>query len=207
MATSPKQGGVTKAGPSGQSGPSGPSVSSVSSSPEGPVPTVARVDVAEDGFGPVRLEQGGRVEHPDEAPKKSAGAPTAQSSAARVPSVRNRGPRRAKLQLRHVTPWTVFRFACVLSVSLFVVWMLVIGLLYGVLDAGGVIGDINRSVTTISPNSGAVVTPGRVLLYSTLIGLVNAVLFIALSTVGSYVYNLCADLVGGIEVTLSEREF
>ncbi len=38
-----------------------------------------------------------------------------------------------------------------------------------------------------------------------IIGVVNIVLFIALSTIGSVVYNLCADLVGGIEVTLSER--
>jgi len=38
------------------------------------------------------------------------------------------------------------------------------------------------------------------------IGAVNVVLFIALSTIGSMIYNLCADLVGGVEVTLSERE-
>jgi hypothetical protein len=31
------------------------------------------------------------------------------------------------------------------------------------------------------------------------------VLFVALSTVGSVIYNLCADLVGGVEITLSER--
>jgi hypothetical protein len=39
-----------------------------------------------------------------------------------------------------------------------------------------------------------------------IVGVVNIVLFIALSTIGSVVYNLCADLVGGVEVTLSERE-
>ena len=38
-----------------------------------------------------------------------------------------------------------------------------------------------------------------------IIGVVNIVLFIALSTIGSIIYNLCADLVGGVEVTLSER--
>ena len=35
-----------------------------------------------------------------------------------------------------------------------------------------------------------------------LVGVVNIVLFIALATIGAVVYNLCADLVGGIEVTL-----
>ena len=38
-----------------------------------------------------------------------------------------------------------------------------------------------------------------------IIGVVNIVLFIALTTIGSVIYNLCADLVGGVEVTLSER--
>ena len=28
----------------------------------------------------------------------------------------------------------------------------------------------------------------------------------ALCTVGTFVYNLCSDLVGGVEVTLSERD-
>ena len=37
-----------------------------------------------------------------------------------------------------------------------------------------------------------------------IIGVINIVLFIALSTVGSMIYNLCADLVGGVEITLSE---
>jgi hypothetical protein len=28
----------------------------------------------------------------------------------------------------------------------------------------------------------------------------------ALFTVGTFIYNMCADLVGGLEVTLSERD-
>jgi hypothetical protein len=38
------------------------------------------------------------------------------------------------------------------------------------------------------------------------IGLVMVVLFTALSTLAAFIYNVCADLVGGIEVTLSEKE-
>jgi len=36
--------------------------------------------------------------------------------------------------------------------------------------------------------------------------LVDSVLSIALSPIGATVSNLCADLVGGAEITLSERE-
>jgi hypothetical protein len=123
------------------------------------------------------------------------------------PQQRPRGPRRAKLQLRHINPWTVLKFSCVLSVALFFVWLITIGLLYGILQAAGVIDHINSAATTINGNGSTdPVTPGLVFGGSAIIGVINVILFIALSTVGSVVYNLCADLVGGIEVTLSERD-
>jgi hypothetical protein len=137
-----------------------------------------------------------------------SGAGTTTTGARSRPSQqRARGPRRAKLQLRHINPWTVLKFSCVLSVALFFVWLITIGLLYGILQAAGVIGNINDAVTTINGDgSKNAITPGLVFGGSAIIGVINVVLFIALSTVGSVVYNLCADLVGGIEVTLSERE-
>jgi len=147
------------------------------------------------------------------APK--AGAPNAGSPNAGAPNpgaparsgirARARGPRRARLQLRHINPWTVLKFSCVLSIALFFVWLIVIGVLFGVLDAAGVIGKINDSVTTINgPGSKEPVTAGIVFGGAAIIGVINIVLFVALSTVGSVIYNLCADLVGGIELTLSE---
>jgi hypothetical protein len=117
-----------------------------------------------------------------------------------------RGPRRAKLQLRHINPWTVLKFSCVLSIALFFVWLIVVGVLYGVLDASGAVGKVNDTVTTINGSgSKRPVTAGIVFGGAAIAGVVNVVLFIALSTIGSVVYNLCADLVGGIELTLSER--
>ena len=32
------------------------------------------------------------------------------------------------------------------------------------------------------------------------------VLFTALATLGAFIYNVCADLVGGVELTLAERD-
>ncbi|HZY76856.1 MAG TPA: DUF3566 domain-containing protein [Jatrophihabitantaceae bacterium] len=132
------------------------------------------------------------------------GAPSG-SAASAAQSRRARGPRRARLQLRHVNPWTVLKFSCVLSIALFFVWLIVIGVLYGVLDAAGAIGKINDTVTTINGDgSKPPVTAGIVFGGAAIIGVINVILFIALSTVGSVIYNLCADLVGGVELTLSE---
>jgi hypothetical protein len=94
----------------------------------------------------------------------------------------------------------------VLSIALFFVWLIVVGVLYGVLDGSGVIQKVNDTVVTINgKGSKAPITANIVFGGAAIIGVVNIVLFIALSTVGSIVYNLCADLVGGIEITLSER--
>lgn len=142
-------------------------------------------------------------------PSQQGAAPTGQPDAPQpnpVRGARSRGPRRARLQLRHINPWTVLRFSCVLAIALFFVWLIVIGVLYGVLDAAGAIGQLNDSIVTIKgPGSKAPITAGIVFGSAAIIGAVNIVLFIALSTIGSVVYNLCADLVGGIEFTLSER--
>jgi hypothetical protein len=124
----------------------------------------------------------------------------------RVSRSRNRGPRRARLQLRHINPWTVLKFSAVLSIALFFVWLIMVGVLYGILDGAGIIGKINDATTTINgPGSKPPITSTIVFGGAAIIGVVNMVLFIALSTIGSIVYNLCADLVGGIEITLSER--
>lgn len=130
---------------------------------------------------------------------------TQKNSTQRARTARSRGPRRARLQLRHINPWTVLKFSCVLSIALFFVWLIVVGVLFGVLDAAGIIGKINDTVVTLQGEGGPPITAGIVFGGAAIIGVVNIVLFIALSTIGSIVYNLCADLVGGIEITLSER--
>lgn len=129
------------------------------------------------------------------------------TSTARRPRTQ-RTPRRARLQLRHFNVWTVFKFSVVLAVALFFVWLIIVAVLYGTLDHLQAINKVNETVRTIENDSSTndAVTPRIVFTAAFLIGLVNIVLFIALTTIGSVVYNLCADLVGGIEVTLAERD-
>jgi hypothetical protein len=117
----------------------------------------------------------------------------------------DRTPRRAHLQVKHFDVWSVLKLACVLSVSLFFVWLVIVGVIYGLLDVTGVVDKINETAHTLYNNNNDPVTPGIVLGGALVIGVINIVLFIVLTTIGSVVYNLCADLVGGVEVTLSER--
>jgi hypothetical protein len=132
----------------------------------------------------------------------------AENRAGRRSVGRGRQPRRARLTLSHINVYSVFKFSCVLAIALFFVWLIMVGVLYGVLDVAGVFSKVNETVHTISGDgkTGDVVTGSLVFGGAIIIGAVNIVLFIAMSTIGAMVYNLCADLVGGAEVTLSERE-
>ena len=130
--------------------------------------------------------------------------PSARTSVRSALSNAAKGPRRARLQLKHIDPWSTMKFTLVLSVALFVVWMIAVGLLYGVLGGMGVWDTVNDLYDQVA--GGNLITAKFVLTSAAVIGVINIVLFTALATIGSFVYNLCSDLVGGIELTLSERD-
>ena len=127
------------------------------------------------------------------------------------PAKSGRGPRRARLQLRHIDTWSALKISLVLSIALFFIWMVAVGILYMVLNSLGVFATLNDlfgQVGSVSGNAGTgdVITPGVVFGGAAFIGAINIVLMTALCTVGTFIYNLCSDLVGGLEITLSERD-
>jgi len=136
---------------------------------------------------------------------------TAARSTTRGSARGGRGPRRARLQLRHIDTWSALKISLVLSIALFFIWMVAVGILYMVLNALGVfqtLNDLFGQVGSVSGSkaSGDVITPGVVFGGAAVIGAINIVLMTALCTVGTFIYNLCSDLVGGLEITLSERD-
>jgi hypothetical protein len=142
----------------------------------------------------------------------AAAARTALGGATRpgtrpAPANASRPARRARLLVRHIDPWSTLKFSFVLAVAMFFVWLVAIGVLYGVLDGMGVFEQINGLYDEVSGNGGdSLFSPGLVLGTAALVGVVNIVLFTALATIGSFVYNICSDLVGGIEITLAEKD-
>ena len=89
--------------------------------------------------------------------------------------------------------------------------MVAVGVLYGVLNALGVFDTLNDLFGQLGSvvrqrGDGDVITPGVVFGGAAVIGAINIVLMTALCTVGTFIYNLCSDLVGGLELTLSERD-
>jgi hypothetical protein len=144
---------------------------------------------------------------PQQAPQQGPSQPAGRPAKGRG----NRGPRRARLQLRHLDTWSVLKISLVLSIALFFIWMVAVGILYGVLSGLGVFDTLNDLFGQIGTSAGGdggseVITPGIVFGGAAVIGAINIVLMTALATVAAFIYNLSADLVGGLEVTLAERD-
>ncbi|BCJ65463.1 DUF3566 domain-containing protein [Polymorphospora rubra] len=129
-----------------------------------------------------------------------------------VGSAASRGPRRARLNVKRIDPWSVMKFSFAVSLVLFIVVIVATSVLYLALDAMGVFGTVNTSLGELinagggQDSGGFQITAKGVIGTSALIGLVNVVLFTALATLAAFVYNVCADLVGGVELTLAERD-
>ena len=125
-----------------------------------------------------------------------------------------RPPRRARLRLTRVDPWSVMKTSFLLSVAFGVVTFVAIFMVWSVLGAAGVWDSINSAVASIvegdSGNSTFDVTDyvgmSRVLGFTLLVAVLDVVLMTAIATLTAFLYNLAAALLGGIEVTLAEDE-
>jgi hypothetical protein len=137
------------------------------------------------------------------SPRQSHGVTTAPAPP--TPS-QGRSRRRAKLQVRRVDPWSVMKFSLVFSIVLCVVLIVAVAFMYFLLSSMGVFDSINATIGSFQVKSKPLFTAKGVIGVTTLIGIADIFLLTAVATLGAFAYNLCADLVGGIEVTLAEHE-
>lgn len=141
-------------------------------------------------------------------------ADAVRAARAAVSQATARGPRRARLRLKRIDPWSVMKFSFAVSIVLFIVMVVATTVLYIALDAMGVFDTVNDMLQMLmgtNSDTGPAtenfrITAKGVIGAAALLGVVNMVLFTALATLGSFIYNVCADLVGGVELTLAERD-
>ncbi|MFF6996028.1 DUF3566 domain-containing protein [Streptomyces sp. NPDC008313] len=121
--------------------------------------------------------------------------------------------RKARLRVAKADPWSVMKVSFLLSIALGICTIVAAAVLWMVMDAMGVFSTVGG---TISEATGSNESNGfdlqsflslpNVLLFTTVIAVIDVILATALATLGAFIYNLSAGFVGGVELTLAEDE-
>jgi hypothetical protein len=131
-----------------------------------------------------------------------------RSQAGRPP----RRVRRARLRLTHIDPWSVMKTAFLLSIAVGIVTVVAVAIVWTVLGAAGVWSSIDATVTDVVGDNGSSFSiedylgMSRVLGFTMIIAVIDVVLVTVIATLGAFLYNLAAALLGGIEVVLAEED-
>lgn len=121
------------------------------------------------------------------------------------------GPRRVRLTLARLDPWSVMKLAFLLSVAIGISLVVTVAVLWTILDGMGTFASVNDTIVEI--NGGPQETSfdlmqyigfARVLSLATVIAVVDVFLMTALATLGAFLYNVCSSLVGGLHLTLTD---
>lgn len=129
--------------------------------------------------------------------------PVSQASA----PPRRTGPRRLRVAIRRVNPWSVLKFSLLFYFCLMLVFVTGLTILYFLVDAMGILDSVEDFLGGVGfgGEAGFAIDGGFLFRILFLIGIISVVLWSALTVFFAFLYNLISDLVGGIEVTLSER--
>ena len=116
--------------------------------------------------------------------------------------------RRVRVAIRRINPWSVLKVSLVFYLCLMLVILVGFGILYAVLSAAGIIDSLAELLEGVgfgTAQAGFQFDTGFILRTLFLIGLVSTGLWAVFTVFLAFLYNLIADLLGGIEVTLIEK--
>lgn len=119
---------------------------------------------------------------------------------------RRTGARRVRRTLRHLDPLSVLKLSFFFYAVFLVIWLLVVAILYGMLDSMGVFNAIEDFSEAFAFNWQNQITLLLVERWALLIGLTIAVIGSIVNVLIAFLYNLAADMIGGLEMTFVERD-
>lgn len=150
---------------------------------------------------------------PYHPPQAYAPAPEASSRKPRTGARTTPRTRKARLRVSKADPWSVMKVSFLLSIALGICTVVAAAVLWMVMNAMGVFSTVGATIseaTGSNESNGfdlqAFLSLPNVLIFTTIIAVIDVVLATALATLGAFIYNLSAGFVGGVELTLAEDE-
>ena len=123
-----------------------------------------------------------------------------------------RRTRKARLRLASVDPWSVMKMAFLFSMAAGIALVVAVMVIWFVIGQSGLFDAVNQAVNDALSAPGdqnafdlsRFVSGGRVIGSAIVLAVIDVLLLTALATVGAFLYNLGATLLGGFEVTLAD---
>lgn len=137
--------------------------------------------------------------------------PASRPQGGSAPRPAPRGGRRVRLMVSRVDPFSVMKVGFLVSVAMGIAFVVMTAVLWMLLGAMGVFDTVNELAGQIlGEGSGTefnimdFVGFGRVLSLSIIVAVIDVVLMTAIATLGAFLYNIVASLVGGVHMTLTD---
>ncbi|MFM7718147.1 MAG: DUF3566 domain-containing protein [Actinomycetota bacterium] len=112
--------------------------------------------------------------------------------------------RQTRVVLRKISPWSVFRFSIVFYFCLMIVLLAAGAVLFFLLDLLGILSSVTNLIRDLFADQGFAISGTWIFLRALGLGLVSVVLWSVVNVFGALLYNLIADVVGGLEVWLGD---
>jgi len=119
----------------------------------------------------------------------------------------HKGPRRVRLTVSRIDPWSVMKLAFLLALAAGIMAVVATALFWLVIDHLHVFSTLQDFINEAVGTGGVVnVTQyfefGRIVALSTLISVVNVIIMTILAAIMAILYNITSALVGGVRLTL-----
>ncbi|HEX8508387.1 MAG TPA: DUF3566 domain-containing protein, partial [Propionibacteriaceae bacterium] len=123
-----------------------------------------------------------------------------------------RRTRKARLRLSRLDPWSVMKTSFLFSIAAGIMLVVAVYVVWTVIGASSLFASIDEIVKSVVSTPGDT-TPFRIQEYintqkvmgaAAVLACIDVVIFTALATLGSFLYNLAATMLGGLEITLAE---
>ncbi|MGW6197591.1 DUF3566 domain-containing protein [Kribbella sp. NPDC055110] len=121
--------------------------------------------------------------------------------------------RKARLRMSRIDPWSVMKTAFLLAIAFGIVTWVAVFIVWSAIGAAGVFDNINSTVQEVLGTPAGepfrvenYINTGKVMGFTTLLACADVLIITALATLGSFLYNIAATLLGGLEVTLASED-